>query len=222
MGRDYLACSAARGSGSCSNRQSIRRSLVEGLILDGLRDRLMAPELVEEVVSAFHKEIYEQRRKSDGDLSRRRHELTAVERKLGGLLDAIVDGLRGPDIQGRLDALSKQKQGLEAELAAASVAPVRLHPNLAAVYRQKVGDLQKALADPAIRDEAAEILRGLVDQIRVLPTENDFEVEVIGEIARMVELGHESKEGRARLDPLTISSVKVVAGVGFEPTTFRL
>src|SRR5690242_576604 len=37
VGRDYLACSAARGSGICSNRQSIRRGALEALILDGLR-----------------------------------------------------------------------------------------------------------------------------------------------------------------------------------------
>ena len=31
VGRDYLACSAARGSGTCSNRQSIRRAALEAL-----------------------------------------------------------------------------------------------------------------------------------------------------------------------------------------------
>ena len=31
IGRDYLACSAARSSGTCSNRQSIRRAALEGL-----------------------------------------------------------------------------------------------------------------------------------------------------------------------------------------------
>jgi hypothetical protein len=44
IGRDYLACSAARGSGTCSNRQSIRRGDLERIILEGLRQRLMAPE----------------------------------------------------------------------------------------------------------------------------------------------------------------------------------
>ena len=53
IGRDYLACSAARGSGTYSNRQRIRRTALEGLIIDGLRQRLMAPELVEEFIRAF-------------------------------------------------------------------------------------------------------------------------------------------------------------------------
>jgi hypothetical protein len=65
IGRDYLACSAARGSGTCSNRQSIRRVALEGLIINGLRQRLMAPELVEEFVRAVQKEINLQRREDD-------------------------------------------------------------------------------------------------------------------------------------------------------------
>jgi Recombinase zinc beta ribbon domain len=42
VGRDYLACSAARGRGTCTNRKGIRRALLGELILDGLRQRLMA------------------------------------------------------------------------------------------------------------------------------------------------------------------------------------
>ena len=47
--------------------------------------------------------------------------------------------------------------------------PVRLHPNLAKAYRNKVGQLHVALADPAIRDEAFEILRGLINRVVVHP-----------------------------------------------------
>ncbi len=49
------------------------------------------------------------------------------------------------------------------------------------------------------------------------------EIELVGEIARMVELGLEGRATKkATLDERTACSVKVVAGVGFEPTTFRL
>jgi site-specific DNA recombinase len=44
-GQDYLACGAARRQGACSNRRSIRRPVLEGLILDALQTRLMDPVL---------------------------------------------------------------------------------------------------------------------------------------------------------------------------------
>ncbi|HEX6111378.1 MAG TPA: hypothetical protein VFZ10_03660, partial [Geminicoccaceae bacterium] len=51
------ACSRARGQGTCTQRGSIRRAPLEELILGGLRHQLMAPELVEEFVAAYHEEV---------------------------------------------------------------------------------------------------------------------------------------------------------------------
>ncbi len=70
----------------------------------------------------------------------------------------------------------------------------------------------------ATRTEAVEILRGLIDAINVRPTEAGTEIELVGDIVSMLKLpGKESAGIEAHK-----SSVKVVAGVGFEPTTFRL
>jgi site-specific DNA recombinase len=44
VGKDYLACSAARRKGTCSNRQSVRRLHLENVIIDALKANLMAPE----------------------------------------------------------------------------------------------------------------------------------------------------------------------------------
>jgi hypothetical protein len=52
VGRDYLACSAARRQGTCSNRRAIRRELLERTILDALRSRLMQPDPVAEFAEA--------------------------------------------------------------------------------------------------------------------------------------------------------------------------
>jgi site-specific DNA recombinase len=222
VGRDYLACSAARGSGTCSNGQSIRRGALEALILDGLRQRLMAPELVEEFIRAFQREVNLQRREDDALREVQKRELVNVKRKLDGLVEAIADGLRAPGLQQRLDELEARRKEIEEGLAAAPTTPVRPHPNLAQVYRQKVEQLQRALDDSEIRDEAVQILRGLVEYVSIGPTENGLEIEIVGEIAKMVELGIETNSKRANLDERLTRSVKVVAGKGFEPLTFRL
>ena len=161
VGRDYLACSAARGGGTCSNRQSIRRIVLEALIINGLRQRLMAPKLVEEFVRAFHKEINLQRREHDGLRDAKMRELAGVKRKLDGLIEAIADGLRAPGLQQRLDELGARRTEIEQDLIAGPTTPVRLHPNLAQVYRCQVARLQDALNEPDIRDEALQILSGL-------------------------------------------------------------
>ena len=108
-----------------------------------------------------------------------------VKRKLDGLIDAIADGLRAPGLQQRLDELARRIE-IEQSLAAEPTSPVRLHPNLAQVWFQ-VERLQHALNDPEIRDEALQILRNLIEHVSIGPAENGIEIEIVGEIAKMID-----------------------------------
>jgi hypothetical protein len=86
VGRDYLACSAARGRGTCTNRASIRRGPLEELILEGLRHNLMTGKQVEAFIAAFHAELNTQRAaRTAGRAGQERelavHRLTAVRRR---------------------------------------------------------------------------------------------------------------------------------------------
>ena len=131
--------------------------------------------------------------------------------------------MRTPGLQQRLDALDQRRAELEAEIAAPKALPVRLHPNLAQLYRRKVVQLQEVLQHPELRDEAIQTLRGLLESVIVVPIKGDFDIEVIGEFAQMIKVGLE--KGKAKepvVNERMTRSVKVVAGVGFEPTTFRL
>ena len=89
IGQDYLACSAARGRGTCSNRSSIRRSTLEELVLQALKQRLMAPELVKEFVTAVNDETNRQRREETAGRAIKEQELQRVNRKIASLIDAI-------------------------------------------------------------------------------------------------------------------------------------
>jgi hypothetical protein len=175
----------------------------------------MAPELVEEFVRAVQKEINLQRREDDAIREVKKREHAEETRKLNGLIEAIADGLRAPGLQQRLNELEARRVQLAQDLATRPTTPVRLHPNLAQVYRRQVERLQDALDEPEIRDEALEILRGLIDRVSISPAENGLEVEIVGEIAKMVELGTGNKAKRATLDETMTRSVKVVAGTGF-------
>jgi site-specific DNA recombinase len=86
VGRDDLACSAARGQGTCSNRKGVRRAPLEALIVEGLRQRLLAPELVEEFVTAYHEEVNRRRRDETAARAGKERELAEVTRKLDGLI----------------------------------------------------------------------------------------------------------------------------------------
>jgi site-specific DNA recombinase len=155
----------------------------------------MAPELVKEFIAEFHREVNRQRREQEAGQGLKRRELEEVTRKLDGLINAIADGLRTPGVQKKLEELESRKAALETDLADAAPPAPLLHPNLAEVYRQKVAGLQEALDKPETQTEALEILRGLVERVVLHPVEGGgLEIELIGAIAAMVDLGANNKK----------------------------
>jgi site-specific DNA recombinase len=91
-----------------------------------------------------------------------------------------------------------------------------IDPNAAEI---KVAELHTALAEPATRGQAAEALRGLIEEIRVTPEDNGNAVELAGELAALLRLG--GNKNAASLEEAARSGL-LVAGIGFEPMTFRL
>lgn len=217
VGRDYLACSAARKLGTCDARQGIRRDVLEGAILDLLATRLMQPD----AVAAFSKAVVETANVAGAEKTRDRARLeaerAATKRTLDGLYDAIAEGLRTPGLLARLQGLEQRLVELDQALAAPGPSPIRLHPNLSEVYRRKVSALATALADPAIADPAREAIRGLIARVTVRFEGKTPVLTLDGALSALVALGTNAKGPlESGLDEgLLESSVKVVAGARY-------
>jgi site-specific DNA recombinase len=223
VGRDYLACSAARKLDTCGARKGIRRSVLEGVVLDLLKTRLMEPD----AVAAFVKDFADLSNAQGAERAQARQRLEterkALKRKLEGLYDAIAEGLRSPGLKEKLLDLEGRVAAIDAGLDHPAPAPVRLNPNLSELYRRKVTELAVTLADPAIVGPAREVVRGLIERVSVRWEEGKAVVALDGALTALIGLAQNAKSpagaGRGGLE---LSSVKVVAGAGFEPAAFRL
>src|SRR5213080_709746 len=98
----------------------------------------------------------------------------------------------------------KRKAQLEAQLERRAPSPVRLHPNLAQLYREKIADLHLALADPELRAEALELIRGLIERVELHPAEDGFRIELVGEIASMVTLSAGAESVTSQMDRASV------------------
>ena len=87
------------------------------------------------------------------------------------------------------------------------------------MYRSKVAKLAEALNVTDTKTEAAEILRSLLSEVRLTPDRDRLAIDLVGELAGLLTLGANKN---ARSVVAAGGSVTLVAGVGFEPTTFRL
>ena len=189
-------------------------------IIEALRHQLMAPDLVSEFIRTFNDEVNRTRRDCGHRREGLQREQKDLERRIDTLLDAFASGaLKGASVQAKLEALEARQGEVAKELAGLSDEPVRLHPNLADLYRRKVAALQYLLESDATRTEAVEIIRSLVDQVIFRPTtEAGLEVELVGDIAGMVHLAQNSNENgpiSGAVHDEFSRSVKVVAGARF-------
>ena len=96
-----------------------------------------------------------------------------------------------------------------------------LHPNMAHHYRIQVDELYAALQEDseAKRMVATGVLRSLVKDITLTPENGELQINVRGDLAGIIAVSLKSKrpaEGAGQ------SQVEMVAGIGFEPMTFRL
>ena len=122
-----------------------------------------------------------------------------------------------------MEELETKRAIHEEELAKRSAPPPALHPNLAVLYREKVTDLAAAPNTPEAQADAAQSLRGLIDKIVLTPEADGYTIDLQGDLAAILTLASVGN-GKTAEDcgPAAASQVSLVAGVGFEPTTFRL
>ena len=217
ISQSHYGCSTARNKGTCNNLLAVRRDQLEATVLDGLKDQLMHPELVTAFIDEFHREVNRQRAEQDGSRDRTARDLEKTERDIRRVIEAIKAGVPGTAVKDEMAVLEARRVELLARLEAAPPPMPRLHPNLAELYRQKVINLAEALNDEHSRLEAAECIRELIEEIRLVPENGKLRVELYGELAALINLANEHPRSKE-----TGVQITLVAGVGFEPTTFRL
>ena len=156
-------------------------------------------------------------------------ELATANRDHGKLVDAIIAGIPADQVKDKMQVLAERREALEAQLSnSPSPDPIRIHPKMAATYQARVQSLISGLNKSGEMQEAQEALRGLVDQIVLQPSPDSGKLDIMLEGALSglltLALGAKRKEGLSA-ETQAIDSIEelvLVAGVGFEPTTFRL
>ena len=231
VSKDHFGCSTARNKGTCNNRRTIRRDLLEDTVLNGLQHHLMDPELAALFAEEYTRELNTHRIERNTTRDAHKAEFERVDAELDKLVDAICDGIPAIKVKDRMWELEHRKEELARSIAATEDAPVYVHPNMGKRYREQVSELVAALNNDDNRAETTEILRGLIDKIVLTPVANALKgvsIDLHGALAGILTLAQESQSTGSKRKKASILSnedllqVKLVAGVGFEPTTFRL
>lgn len=228
-GADRFTCSNHVSKGTCDNSRTIRREELEARVLAGLKNRMMAPEIVEEAMRAYAQETnrLNRERRSNGDAWRA--ELAKVEKQITQIVEAIADGMYHQSMKEKMTELEARKEELAPLVAGAIADTPDLLPSAATIYARKVAILTEALNQRGARPEAVEALRMLIEKIVLTPGPQRGEIfaTLHGELSTILDwTGRQALEKAKKTNTpgagLAGVSASVVAGAGFEPTTFRL
>ena len=209
---NLFGCATARDKGTCNNFLNIRRDVLEGTILTGLKTRLMASELFQVFVEEFTRELNRLNSERFADSDRLKHELGRISRQIDRFVNAIAEGADAKALNAKLKELEARKEELESSLAEAADPEPLIHPNLAALYQQKVEELHMALEEDETREEAMEIIRSLIDKVVLTPVDGELRIDLHGELAGILALSEEGSKKPASPPEKRAEQIKVVAG----------
>jgi site-specific DNA recombinase len=226
ISQHHWGCAAARNSGTCESRLMVRRDLIERKVIEAIRGLLTNSDFVDEFARSFQAAWAEWqvgRTRQRAELEARRVRLSdGIARAVG----ALVAGLDSAALRARLTELEGELCVVDAQLLAepqrrpqADVDPLMLLADQAA----KLGELIKAGNDHGADARAA--VRALINTVTISGSKQDLCVEVRGSLATLLAAAEGGKP-QTKKAPLTgcqfNQQFELVAGVGFEPTTFRL
>ena len=186
ISRVYYGCATNRNKGTCDNRLTLRLDRLEEAVLGGLQERLLTPELTKSFVQEYTREFNRLQAEASAKRVAKGQRLAVVDRQIVNIVETIAAGEASPALLQRLGELEREKADLEANRTETEPDPIRLHPNVDQYYVHKVAELRAALNQDASRHEAAEILRTLVDEIRLHPIDGELQIELIGDLATLL------------------------------------
>jgi len=148
----------------------------------------MQPEMVRTFVDEFYRELNRQASEQDARRECATRDLAKTEREIDRVIEAIKAGVPGATIKDEMTALEARRGDLLEQLKAAPPPVPRLHPNVAALYREKIVTLREALNAEGSRAEAAECIRALIEEIRLIPENRSLTIELFGQLAALINL----------------------------------
>ena len=252
ISKTHYGCYNARNKGNCGCRTGIAQEKLEAQVLSVLHTRLLDSELTAIFCEEYTRHINKLRIDQNRQRADFENELARVEKAIAKIVESIKQGIDVSIIKDEANALQRRKEQLISLLETTDEAPSYIHPAMAGRYAKAVNELIASLNNPDHRDESAKLLRALIDKIVLTPNEDKsaLVIDLHGDLAGILQMSSKHGQGKIVLktkeelektEASELQQVKLVAGVlpphtllghnqqgtmvagvGFEPTTFRL
>ena len=224
VNRDRLACSNAK-DGSCSERGRLPWSLVEQRVLTGVKQNLLSADIVAGAVKQCQQHMRAKTVEQDRRRRNAERDLQDARRRAKDIVELMI-ATKSTMLVAALENAEREIERLEGVLNESGEAVVvTIHPGAPEAYRRRIMNLEDVLDDDRRRDELASVIRPLVARVTVKSSAeapNGWEIALHGQLASIMALSKKEPPGVSTEGPSLECTAFLGAGVGFEPTTFRL
>ena len=200
VSQDRYGCFNRTNRGTCTNSRTIKRQVVEERLLSGLKDKLIDPQIVRDMIREMQAEANRKEREKRLSYDHDVKLLADVKKKIKGIVTIVEDGGSRPALLDRLDELERQKTELKERLKEQPSELPALHPGIADIYRDKVANLMDALNQPKASQVAGEAIRSLIDKVILTPGEQRGEMQITlhGELDAILHFMIEGQSAESR------------------------
>jgi site-specific DNA recombinase len=216
-GVQFVACAAARNKSACSHRKAYDLNALQKLVMDGMDEDLVDPEVMERRAKARFAEYTRLMREEAGERDEIERELNRIQVRLQRITNTILDVGNSPTMSEALQAQEAKKAGLEVRLSQIKAAGnvVALHPSAVSEYRSNYRKVHDLLTRNPDDPEGRQGFRNMVNSIVVRPTDyrKPYSVSVYGRLSAML--------GGVDLFPTRRSNEEILAEEGVSLPRYR-
>src|SRR6185436_1787490 len=204
----------SRGSSVCTNSVRVAKKLVDDRCLAALREELLTPDAVEQIIRKTTRLIAARNRERQPEREHLQRLLTKVETEIMNIMSAIKAGILTASTKAELEQAEAERERLREALKTSATKAdklVTLLPRAQERYRALVQNFS-CLSEAHIA-QAREQIRDLAGEIRLIPTaDGNLEAELTGRYEGLMKLA--------------VGESNLVAGEGFSrylaPKTLRI
>lgn len=213
-GERYM-CTRRNPDIECKPFGSIKRHEVEGAVVKALQTKLMDERLVKVFCEEYTRHINVLRMEKNATVAGYQAELAKLKRNAKRMVDAIMDGADNRQFIESLNAITKREDEIALLLEKCEVAPVLLHPSMAAHYHKQVVKLAGSLNDGSLDEKAQEPIRALIDRIVLTPTGKgtEMKIDLYGDLAGILNIANGEEAPKRRKGSDSDNSEIVLVGL---------
>ncbi|MBU2877057.1 recombinase family protein [Aliiglaciecola lipolytica] len=197
-------CSTARNKGTCDNKKLVKRITVESAALSAIKSELLKTDVVDVVIQEYNKSMRELVRDSQKSSINTKSVVAKLEAEKVNLINSIKAGIDPKLVADSLAEVSVRLEEAKLKQVAPSLKEVN-NNGIADKFRRYIDEL----TTDDLSNEAKIAIRSLVEKL---------ELKANGDVDLVL-----NPFGLAKKRPaINSESIRMVAGAGFEPTTFGL